>query len=187
MRVDFTALFGHALTWEQIEALPGRLNARWSGTEIPPAARAAASKTDWAYERDISTAYSSLKQEFTQAGYIVLKGPEGFDAQVFRKVLELYHWTRWSSFVTDPPIANALRQTCRLVANLLKTRTVIYLPDSHYAASRARDLPYRGADLDEITAWLAQNAGPPAETIAQIAQQGTASQSDLSGYFIDRF
>jgi hypothetical protein len=187
MRVDFTALFGHALNWQQIETLPARLNERWSGKSMLPPARPGPIQTEWAFGRDASDAYASLSQEFTEAGHVVLKGPEGFDGQLFRKAFELYHWTRWSSFVTEVPITTALRQTCRLVAELLGTRTVIYLPDGHYAVSRARDLPYKGADLEEITAWLAQNAGPPAETIQQIAREVDASRIDLSAYFIDRF
>src|SRR5262245_368304 len=124
MAADFTALFGHDLTWEQIETLTTRLNECWSGEVMTPGARNPFQPA-WAYHPS-DHLYHSLESEFRAAGHLVLKGPDGFDGQVFRRIFELYNWTRWWSFVSEPAVTTALCQTCRMLAEVLGTRTVIY-------------------------------------------------------------
>ena len=186
MAADFTALFGHTLNWEQIEALPIVLNERWSGETTTLLRRPGLSQPGWNY-RPEDHLYRSLREEFEDAGNLLLKGPDGFDGQLFTRVFELYNWTRWWTFVTDPAVRNALRETCRLLAGVLGARTVIYLPDSHYDVSRARDLPYDGVDLDAIAAWLAQNAGQPAASIETIAAAQSGASREVNGYYVDTF
>src|SRR5579871_4968509 len=78
---------------------------------------------EWA----ISPEYSSLDEEWGQQGWVHLDLPGGFHLGFGKRMIELYHVTRWGNFVTDAQSRVNFRGVCRELALLLGSMAWVYV------------------------------------------------------------
>lgn len=78
----------------------------------------------------------------------------------------------------------------RLVAyelgRIIGSSRAVYVPDSTFAPARGLNIADQDGDLDAVSAYLQEQCGPPAPTIATI-EEGYDGHSRGDGYIIDDF
>jgi hypothetical protein len=186
MGVDFTAIIDHGLSWEELCQLPATLNSRWSAPSSHPIFLAGppGARKDWHWR--ISPTFSSAGEELFDEGYVSLAGPSCFAAWVFRHALEVTSTARWWSFLFEQDVRAGLLDGVRNLARILRSTTIIYLPDSTYPPSEASDRLHDGGGVAEVVGWLDTNVGPAAPSIDAI-RGADEDHWDESGYVIERF
>jgi len=185
MGVDFTAIVDHRLSWEELYLLPAILNSRWSTLSSLAAltARFPNAGKDWHWR--ISPTFSSSAEELFDEGYVHLDGPSCFGAWVFKQALEVTSTARWSSFLFEEDVRAGLLEAVRQLARVLRSSTIVYLPDSAFPPSVASDRLYEGGGVAEVVDWLQTNVGPAASSIDAI-RGADEDHWDESGYVIER-
>jgi len=146
MGVDFTAIVDHRLSCEELYRLPASLNSRWSTPSSLAAltARFPNAGKDWHWR--ISPTFSSSAEELFDEGYVHLDGPSCFGAWVFKQALEVTSTARWSSFLFEEDVRAGLLEAVRQLARVLRSSTIVYLPDSAFPPSVASDRLYEGVE-----------------------------------------
>ena len=185
MGVDFTAVLDHGLTWEELYRLPATLNSGWTTPSSLGAFLSAypTAGTDWHWR--ISPTFSSAAEELFDEGYVRLEGPSGFGAWVFKGVIEVTSVARWWSFLFEQDVRAGLLVGVRSLASILRSSTIVYLPDSAYPPSAASDRLHEGAGVAEVVSWLQANVG--AAALSPDAIRGADEDHwDESGYIIER-
>lgn len=187
MGVDFTAILDHGIGGAALDRLPNALDAEW---KLPESLRAwvtefvRANRTGWTWK--LTPPNSSAAEElFNEAG-VGLDGPDGFFGTIHNDALELLHLARWWSFAYEPEVAQGLREAARLLAGVLGSTTIIYLPDNGYLPSSAREiLLEQGGRFRAVEAWLAENVGPPVQSTQELRGEDPDSVNEVA-YFIER-
>lgn len=185
MSVDFSAILDHGLTWEELCRLPKMLNSRWDTPSSLAVFLAGypSARIDWHWR--MSSGFSSAAEELFDEGYLSLEGPACFTAWVFKRALEVTNCARWSSFLFEQDVRAGLFDGVRSLAGILRSSTIIYLPDSAYPPSVASDRLHEGSGVAEVINWLRTNVGEPAPSIDAI-RGPDAEHWDESGYVIER-
>jgi hypothetical protein len=104
---------------------------------------------------------------------------------IFRHALEVTSCARWWSFLFDPDVRAGLLDGVRMPDGVLRSSTIIYLPDSAYPPSIAFDRLYDGCGVPEVIRWLETNIGALASSIDAI-RGSDQDRWDESGYVIER-
>lgn len=182
MGVDFTAIFDHRLRWEELVDLPRIIRPIWfdppGAVSVHPNLASLRYAWRWSLGRD----FSSSGEELFDAGHVSLDGPVGFSAKVFREAVSLTHLARWWSFVFEPEVRQGLLDASALMAQALRSTTIIYLPDSGLTSSRGADLVFDGLKPAEILDRLATHIGPPSPSIDALGY-GPSELTD-GGYYV---
>jgi hypothetical protein len=185
MGVDFTAILDHRLSWEEICRLPATLNSRWSSPSslVAFTARFPNAGKDWHWR--ISPTFSSPAEELFDEGYVRLEGPSCFSVGVFKQALEVTSSARWWSFLFQEDVRAGLLEGVRQLAGVLRSSTIVYLPDSAFPPSVASDRLYEGGGMAEVVDWLQANVGSAASSIDAI-RGADEDHWDESGYVVER-
>lgn len=179
MSVSFRAILDHGLSWEDLCRLPAILQSGWASpaslegflSRFPKAGQ------DWRWQ--LSPTFSSAGEELFDEGHVSLEGPSCFAAWVFRYAIDVTSCARWWSFLFEPDVRAGLLDGVRGMASVLRSSTIIYLPDSAYPPSVASDRLYEGGGVAEVVDWLRTNVGEAAPSI-------DAPREDKSVYVIER-
>jgi hypothetical protein len=183
--VDFTAILDHALTWEEVCRLPAILNSNWTPPSVlarfllnyPRAGR------DWRWR--LSPTFNSPAEELFDEGHLLLEGPSCFAMQVFKRACEVTSPARWWSFLFEADVRAGLLEGIQGLAKVLRSSTIVYLPDSAYPPSLASDLVYEGRGVADVVTWLETNVGAPAPSIDGICGADEENWNE-SGYVVER-
>jgi len=191
--VDVVGIVGHRLTTEEILDLPTLLNsprgeALVEALDLPwvPGTR----KTWSLYH--VPTMLCNPNAVWPDTFPITTVG-HGLWLDVSPHACEIISGMRWPTFLTSARHRRAHRRiTCRL-ARLLGVDVALWVPDSSYRASLVRDLVDEAQSLDDFTAWLCAEYGPPEEHSVTALEEATPTTSgaDLDvprdTYFWDSF
>jgi len=185
MGVDFSAILDHGLTSEDLYRLPTTLNSRWTTPSSLPAFLAdyPNAGTDWHWR--LSPGFSSAAEELFDEGYVNLEGPACFGAWVHKRALEVTNHARWWSFLYEQNVRAGLLDGVRSLARILRSSTIIYLPDSAFPPSVASDRLHEGSGVAEVITWLQTHVGGPALSIDAICGPDD-DHPDESGYVVER-
>ena len=104
---------------------------------------------------------------------------------VFKRALEVTSSARWWSFLFEQDVRAGLLDGVRHLASILRSSTIIYLPDSAYPPSEASDRLHDGDGVAEVIRWLETNVGAAASSIDAI-RGADEDHWDESGYVIER-
>lgn len=182
MGVDFNAIFDHRLSWEELVNLPKIIRPIWvdppGAVSVHPNLASLRHAWRWSLDRD----FSSAGEQLFDAGHVSLDGPVGFSAKVFRKAVSLTHLARWWSFVFEPEVRQGLLEASTLMAQALRSTTIIYLPDSGLTSAQGSDLVFDGATPPEILAWLGEHVGSPQPSFDALGHG--ASELNDCGYYV---
>jgi hypothetical protein len=186
MGIDFTAILDHQLNWQELYALPERLNKYWN---LPNQLQSWVSEhvrsesTHWEWELNVK--YSNAAEELFEVGYLYLDGPHGFWARVFKQAIEITHLARWWSFLDEDDVQNGLRTAIKMIAKIARSEHILYLPDSSFPPSLASDILYEGGNINDMLTWLKSEVGPPFSDPQVFIKKGT-NDWDERGWFMER-
>lgn len=180
MGLNFTAIFSHNLNSVTAIEFCNRLNSKKEFPYIQKFLEVTKeSDSKWMLEKDIVEPL----QHFD------LNGPGGLSILFGKKTCQLYHYTRWRTFVMNNGALNwrlELRKICFEIASKLKRSYVIYVPDSGSKSSGVSSMVDDGDDLETISKWLVDNCGAP---LSSIETKSTNEEDTINnnGYYIDNF
>ncbi len=140
MGVEFTALFGHNLPEDVILKGENFLNHHWGGTQEYLPILDACPVPDspiplWQWDK--RWGYSP-QEDLQKYGFISFVN-DGFRVRIGENTFYLWNVVRWHRFLTEERISTTLRHICQLLATILQTDKVIYLPDSGFSVSTVYD------------------------------------------------
>ena len=184
MGVDFTAILDHRLSWEDLCRLPTMLNSQWTTPASLSALLAGYPNAGTNWHWRLSRSFSSAAEELFDEGYVSLEGPACFGAWVHQRALEVTNHARWWSFLHERNVRAGLLDGVRSLAGVLRSSTIIYLPDSTFPPSAASDRLHEGSGVTEVIAWLQTNVGEPALSIDAICGPDEDHPNE-SGYAIE--
>ena len=193
MGVDVVGIVGHRLTTEKILDLPTLLNsvrgaALAEALDLPwvPGTR-----EPWSLEH-VPTMLGNPNAVWPDTFPITVDG-HGLWLQVSPHVCEIISGMRWPTFLTSAPHRQAHRRVAFQLACLLGGDVALWVPDSSYRSSLATDLVEQAQSLEDITAWLRAEYGPPEDHPVAALEEATPTTSgaDLDvprdTYFWDSF
>jgi hypothetical protein len=183
--VDFAAILDHGLTWDDLCRLPTTLSSRWTTPSSLAAFLAGYPNAGTEWHWRLSPGFSSAAEELFDEGYVNLEGPGGFGAWVHKRALEVTNLARWWSFLHDQDVRAGLLDGVRGLARILRSSTIIYLPDSALPPSVASDQLLEGNGVAEVIGWLQNNVGGPAPSIDAICGPDE-DHPDEAGYLVER-
>ena len=164
MSTDFIALFDASADAVSPEWLLARVAADSEfGAGIIERYRDLWRPTDWVIE----TSHASGESE--------LLGPGGFAIQVKPGTVELYHMMPFSTFAGEPEWRDALRRSCKVMADIIGSTRAIYTHEL---------MPYKGAGLNKIERGLLAVIGPPAASFGELRE---AKYYGPRAWYIDTF
>ena len=102
-------------------------------------------------------------------------GPGGFAVSINPATIELYHMMPFTIFAGDPESRDALRHSCKLVAEMVGSARAIYTHEL---------MPHDGAGLDEIERGLRAEIGPPATSFEELRD---AEYFGPRAWYVDTF
>jgi hypothetical protein len=184
--VDFAAILDHGLSWEELYRLPTMLNLRWTTPSSLGAFLAGYPNAGKEWRWQMSPTFSSAAEELFDEGYVKLEGPSCFGAWVFKRALEVTNCARWWSFLFEQDVRMGLLDGVRSLASILRSSTIVYLPDSSFPPSVAADQLHEGGGVDEIIGWLEANVGEAASSIDAL-RGANENHWEKFGYVIERF
>jgi hypothetical protein len=183
--VDFTAILDHQLSSEELGRLLGALNTRWTTPSSLAGFLAGHPNAGKNWRWRLSPTFSSAAEELFDEGHVHLEGPACFAAEVFKRALEVTSCARWWSFLFEEDVRAGLLDGVRSLAVILRSSTIVYLPDSAYPSSAAADRLYDGGGVAEVLSWLQTNIGQAASSIDAL-RGADADHWDESAYVIER-
>jgi len=133
---------------------------------------------------------AALEEGWATNNPVALNGPALLVVDMGRHACDVGTPWRWWT-LTDEAIYAAVQAVVRELARLLGSPAAIYVPDSAFAPSGARELVLEGATLGQIEEWLRERYGAPATDPASIIRrtQNKSYGFDMSetGYLKETF
>lgn len=125
-------------------------------------------------------------EEMWSGGYpIEYFGPADLRLDVHRHCC-VFGIARWYTFLAEQDFQYAMRLTAYELGQIIGSSRAVYVPDSTFLPASGRSVAWEGGDLDAVSAYLQEQCGPPAPTIATI-EEGYDGHSRGDGYIIDDF